>query len=228
MKKTFLFACMFCIVFTNSQTTVFEETFQTAIDPSLPTGWTSGDLDGSGLSWITADSPAISNPMGFSEKVVGSPEAAPDNLLISPIVNLPSGSNTLNFLIGTSTQNDTFDFDNHYAVYVLPSTSVFATNATPLLEQTISAGDTAFSQSVTIPSSLAGQQVIIYFRHFNSPNKGPLVIDTVTVLATTLSVTETENKIAADLYPNPSSDFIYIKTKSEISKMSLFDVSGKK
>jgi hypothetical protein len=209
----------------NAQTIIFEESFESTSAGNLPPNWLEVDRDGLGSIWGSDGAVSIIGPMGFSGRYCVNWEFEPDDLLITPVVNLPLGSLELTYKIGTYTYG-VLDFDNHFAVYVLPETSTFTGNEIPIFEQTISVGDIALNQTVDL-TSYAGQNIKIYFRHYNSDTKGFLIFDDVKITQSTLKVLEVKNDTKIKLYPNPVIDYLYLKTNSKINNVEIYDFVGR-
>nr|WP_314491349.1 T9SS type A sorting domain-containing protein [uncultured Chryseobacterium sp.] len=228
MKKTLSVFLISALSYFNAQITVFNETFESSVVPLLPTGWISQDLDGNGSGWVTDDGPATTDPMGFSGKICGGYESTPDNLLISPSISIPvGGSVALNFKIGTYTVGGILPFDNRYAVYVLPATDTFTTAAVPVLSELTIANDIAKAMLIDL-SGFAGQNIKIYFRHFNSVDKGIILLDDILIAQNVLSTSEVDYFDKIIVSPNPVVDVLYLKTKSKIRSAVIYDLSGRK
>lgn len=226
MKKRILFFLLLSSVCISAQTTIFSENFDTVNFPSVPTDWTTLDLDGDGSSWFTEDTSSVTDAFGFSGGVCGVYEDNPDNVLGTPSITLPAGNAlSLGFKIGTYT-GGFLDYANHYAVYVLPASATFSTSAVPLLEETIAGADLAYTKSVSL-NSFAGQAVKIYFRQFNSPFKGAIILDAVKITQGSLATLETKSKTQSVIYPNPTTDVLNIKSESIINNVTVVDMSGR-
>ncbi|ROI05607.1 MULTISPECIES: choice-of-anchor J domain-containing protein [unclassified Chryseobacterium] len=237
MKKNLFFTgviFLFTVLSIKGQTVIFEETFDF---PNGPNGWETIDRDGDGNEWTDIDDPGTTDPWGFSGKIVFSSSFTyngqsynPDNLLVSPAINLPTGNPaTLTFLIG-GYKEDMVNPDphEHYAVYVLPEGSAFQGTETPLLEETLPNAGVAFTKTISL-AAFAGQTVKLYFRHFNSNNQIILILDTVKVTVQgNLGTSETNPGSNPIIYPNPASDYVYLHSGSKITKAEVFDGTGRK
>jgi hypothetical protein len=240
MKKTLFSTMLVALALQfNAQTTIFEETFDSTAQSSLPTDWSTVDSDVNDFfKWAVWDGinaqtgQSITNPMGFSGSVatVPSNSGTSDHLLSTPEINLnPGGSYSLTFLIGTVKSGILFESNNYYAVYVLPASSVFTPSATPVIEESITQGDTAISKTINL-SNFAGQNIKIYFRQFNTtPGYRGLLLDNVRVTQQSqLGTSEIKQAANVAIYPNPTSDYVYLKSKSKITKAEVFDTAGRK
>lgn len=154
MKKLlfFIVSVSFCTVLhVNAQTVIFEEGFDSITEPNLPANWTTQDKDGDGKNWSgDSSSSSETDPYGFSGNFAYSLSysSTPDNLLITPAIVLPVGSSPkLAFLIGgLKVDVVVSNPQEHYAIYVLPSGSIFQGTEQPLLEETLPNAGTAFSK----------------------------------------------------------------------------------
>ncbi|WP_082632537.1 T9SS type A sorting domain-containing protein [Chryseobacterium sp. IHB B 17019] len=230
MKSLLLFGALTAAaVSLNAQTTIFNETFSSATPGVMPTGWTLADLDGDGFNWVPVIPPSSFDPdaMGFSGNCAYSFGFGGDNnLLISPLITLPAGSLTLTFQVGEFTSDGFLTPNSRYAVYVLPAANTYTGTETPIITETITTGDVAITKTIDI-SSFAGQSVKLYFRHYPTDLQ-TLLLDNVTITSATLGTSETGNKEQVGIYPNPATDFITIKSKSEIISTEVYDATGRK
>ncbi|MDH6253957.1 hypothetical protein M2347_003684 [Chryseobacterium sp. H1D6B] len=226
-KKLFLSTMLGAVLQVNAQTTIFNETFEAG--SSTANTWTVQDLDGDGNNWILDDQINTStDPMGFSGNVFTSVSffSTPDNLLSSPAVNLPAGGGlSLSFQVGVFSSLNPAE---HYAVYVLPVNAVFTGSETPVFEETFTVGEagTAVTRTVDI-SAFSGQDIKVYFRHYNTNSQFIIILDNVKVTQNTLGTLEA-GSAAAGIYPNPASDYIYLNTHDAIKKAEIFDMAGRK
>ncbi|QIY89812.1 T9SS-dependent choice-of-anchor J family protein [Chryseobacterium gallinarum] len=231
MKKTLFFTVLLGVVLhLNAQTVIFEENFESVTPPDLPPNWISEDRDGNDASnWITFPS----NISSFSGKVVViiSSSTTADHLLISPEINLVQGNAySLEFMIAAANFTLVNPPDNHYAVYVLPSNIAFTGTETPVLEENISTGNMAVARTVNL-SAFAGQKVNIYFRQFNPTSDEGLLLglDNIKVIeGAMLGTVETSSISGVGIYPNPASEYVYLKSKSKITHAEIFDITGRK
>ncbi|MDR6404358.1 hypothetical protein J2W57_003176 [Chryseobacterium ginsenosidimutans] len=165
--------------------------------------------------------------MGFSGDTAGSGGSDLDNLLISPSIVLPASSSTLTYKVAAFESPGFIIPNNTYMVYVLPASSTFTSTLTPVLTETITTGNTAITKTIDL-SSFAGQAVKLYFRHLSTAFQ-ILILDDVNVTSSmVLGTSETSNKGQVGIYPNPATDFITIKSKSEIISTEVYDATGRK
>jgi hypothetical protein len=211
----------------NAQTTIFNETFET----NSPTvnSWTLVDNDGDSQNWGIDDEPANTDPWGYSGRIYVSISAGttPDNLLVSPVITLPAGSNlSLSYQIGSFFPSLP---DEHYAVYVLPASAVFMGTEAPVTEETLTANEASVANTRTVDiSGSAGQDVKIYFRHYSTNNQLAIILDNVNITQNVLATSETSGHNNMGIYPNPTWDYLNVKTQSKIVNLEVYDMTGRK
>lgn len=237
-KKSFFCALLLLALWQVNAQTLLDETFESTADPDpitgigyLPSGWSAIDLNGDGLTWMVPDSyfSVYTDLMGFSGKIGAVPVdiASPNDALVSPVISLPAGGNyTLSYQVGTYT-GGFYAFDNLYAVYILPEGQTLNVNDTPFFEEVISAGDLAFDKSFDI-SGFAGQNIKVYFRIYDSLNKGYILLDNVKITQGILGTSEVRKKENFYLYPNPTTDELKIRSDAKVLKVSVTDMTGKR
>jgi hypothetical protein len=231
MKSLLLFGALTAAaVSLNAQTTIFNETFDTPTSNTLATNWSNQNLNGSTSNeWMSGDAASQTDPMGFSGDVAVSygVSGTYNNLLISPAVSLPTGSSTLTYKVAAFESAGIIIANSTYDIYVLPASSTFSSTLTPVFTENITTGNTASAKTIDL-SSFAGQAVKLYFRHYGS-NTQILILDDVKVTSpTVLGISEINNYEQVGVYPNPATDFITIKAKSEIISTDIFDATGRK
>ncbi|MBP2615438.1 T9SS-dependent choice-of-anchor J family protein [Chryseobacterium jejuense] len=235
MKKSLFFTVfvLVSIVFKfNAQTVILEENFDSSVVGTLPAGWETVNRSGTSITWrVTNEDPNV-DAIGFFGKTAGMLvlDTSSDQLLVSSAVNLPIGNSfSLTFLIGTYTGAGIYPSQQHYAVYALPEGETFTGSETPILEEDITVEDVAHSKTVDL-SAYAGQNVKIYFRQFNSTGDiGILLLDTIQLTQQPqLGTLEVELTQELEVYPNPSYDYVSLKSKSKIVKAEVFDLAGRK
>ncbi|AZA83848.1 hypothetical protein C1637_13555 [Chryseobacterium lactis] len=230
MKKTLFSTLLLSAALQfNAQTTIFEETFDSTPDYSLPSGWNNNSLNDTLWKWYCQPGSLGTNAMGFSGKIasVGKYNTTDDQSLVTPVITLSSGNSyLLTFLIGA------LGAEQRYAVYVLPAGNTFTGSETPVFEETISQERIALSQSIDL-SEYAGQDIKVYFRTFglNRVNSSAgYYLDNVRITQQPqLATSEVFLKSSGvGVYPNPTADYVYLKSPSKITKAEVFDSSGRK
>lgn len=237
MKKTlFLMTILGASLQFNAQTVILNEGFET-IPPgaNFPTGWTRqsriSTLGTYISSWKAMDMSSTTNAYGFSGTVAYMGVLAndpKDDLMISPDVNLSPGySYSLTFQAGTMTTAGRSPV-NKYAVYVLPAANTFTGSETPVFQETISIGNIAGLKSVDL-SSYAGQNVKVYFREFTQTANTYFLVDNIKIIQqSALGTSEAKLNSDIGIHPNPTSDYVQLKSKSKITKAEVFDMIGRK
>lgn len=210
----------------NAQTTVFNETFET----NSPTvnSWTKLNLDSNTANWILFNGTSATASMGFAGRSYFSASIGltPDNVLISPAIALPTGTLSLTYQIAAY---DTTKPAEHYAVYILPSGNLFTGSETPVFEETLTVAQAAVATTRTVNiTASAGQNSKIYFRHYNTTNQYGLLLDNVKIAQATLGTLEAVSAEQIGIYPNPTTDFIRIKSKTKVMNAEVYDISGRK
>ncbi|MBR4728293.1 MAG: choice-of-anchor J domain-containing protein [Clostridia bacterium] len=163
-----------------------------------PTGWTFVDSDGDGHGWNhnicdysvfdTRQSMHSGNGILYSESYLNhSGPLTPDNWAITPAIVVPEEAATLTFWV---TGQDSWDFAEHYGVYVyeaadpaapaLPAGKPADYMKTKLMEQTNDSPNAYVENTVDL-SDYAGKTVFLAFRHFDCTNQYHLNLDSVTV-----------------------------------------------
>lgn len=225
MKKKIFFCTLLCAILqVNAQMIIFNETFET--DSPTVNGWAHYSLDGGLINWQLTDESSTTNPWGFSGQVYESFSSfgSPDNVLNSPDITLPSNGNlSLSYQIGSSSLVAPAE---HYAVYILPAGSSFTGSETPVFEETLATAHMAITRTVDIASN-AGQDINIYFRHFDC-TQNTIILDNVKITQGTLGTLETVRDVNVGIYPNPTTDYLTIKSKAKILNSDIYDFSGKK
>lgn len=148
IKKLLIASTLGLGAFYFGQNTIFQENFE----PVTAANWGNVDLDGDGEKWefLNAELNEVDSfTGGFAVSFSWYLEAfTPDNALISPEIILPnSGSLNLKFKVAAG---DEELFDEHYAVYVIPSSATFTGSETPVFEETLDAGYTLAAKIVNV------------------------------------------------------------------------------
>lgn len=226
IRKLFFTAFLGAAFYSNAQTVVFQEDFES---PAARALWTIGDRDADTQSWEYLDAGVneVDSFQGFfATSFSWFLEAfTPDNTLTSPAIFLPAtGSLQLNFKVAAG---DDELFQEHYAVYVIPATSAFTGAEIPVFEETLDGGYLAAAKIINIDiSAYSGQNVKLVFRHYDCEDIFYVGIDDVKITQNILAVGNAENN-QIKIYPNPSSEYINIENVSDFKTARIFDFSGK-
>ncbi|AZA84618.1 hypothetical protein C1637_07210 [Chryseobacterium lactis] len=224
MKKVLFFMALLMTLCVNAQTIIFEENFDSTPQYALPSGWTTirGSSNILSKAWFCTY-PSAYNV--FSGRVCANAlaNANETNDLVTPEIALGSGNSyslSFSWLVYYKT--------NMLSVFVLEANDTFTGNETPVYQKQFSGTD------VLLPnidlSSYAGQNVKIYFR-----TKGLVdgltstdIDDVKITQQPLLGTSEIGANTTMGIYPNPSSDFVNLKTGSKITKAEVFDMAGRK
>lgn len=220
---------LFMGIYGSAQTVVFKEDFNQESTRSL---WTIGDRDGDKDTWEfvsaeEAETPSFTGDFAWSWSWFFG-VLTPDNTLTSPKISIPSNGNLeLSFKVSAADDEEGF-FEEHYAVYVIPSDSEFTGAEKPVFEETLDGGYFQTAKVVKVDiSSFAGQDVKLVFRHYDCSDILYLGLDDVEITQSVLAVSDSQ-KALVSIYPNPASDFIKIQNVKDVQKVRIFDMTGKK
>lgn len=228
MKKIFtLFIALAAMTISANAQTLLSEGFENG---SLPSGWTTLDVDGDGFIWEMVASPSMSCHGGegaiasASYDNDGQVALHPDNWLITPQVNLVGASTLTYWVCG----QDASYAAEHYGVYI-STTGTDPDNFTLLFEETIDANGGAkapgaYKQKAINLSAYSGN-VYIAFRHFNVSDMFWLNLDDVEISLGT-NIANVENSV--NVYPIPANNMVNVNANSNISNVEIYSISGQK
>lgn len=223
MFKQLLFIPLFMAATASAQTVVFTENF----DGNTTSNWMISDRDGDEENWEILNA-EVNEVVGFTGNFAVSfswylEAFTPDNLLISPQINLPTSSNLkLSYKVAAGDPDVNAE---HYAVYVIPASAVFAGTETAVYEETLSS-DVVKTVTVDV-SAYSGQNVKIIFRHYNCTDQFYMGIDDITVVDNATLATVEQLKDELVLFPNPVSNGLNISGASKINELKVFDMNGR-
>ena len=212
-----------------AQTVVFSEDFNEESTRSL---WTLVDRDGDGDNWEFADAVAeeIETFDGwFALSWSWYFEAfTPDNLLISPTFELPE-SGLVNLSFKVATLDDDEIFQEHYAVYVIPAGEEFSGNEEAVFEETLDHHYYFDPKVVNVDiSDFAGQEVQLVFRHYDVTDVLYISLDDISVTHEGTANTNDLNELKMSVFPNPTTDIVFINGLDKIENIRVFDMNGKR
>ncbi len=231
-KLFFASALLSCFAVSNAQVQIWQDNFN---DEDI-SDWTLYDDDGDGNNW--GDLFQIQNQAGvpvtpvslISRSWQANVALTPDNWAISPAINIAGAGGTLTVSWITQVAAQSWD-EEHYAVYVSTSPdqeSFLASNY--VLEETLGQGTNAgtpVNHTLDISSLIGEPQIYIAIRHFDSQDQDFISVDDVTVTASTLAVSDV-SKTSVSVYPNPTSDFLNLKSADKVLSTEVYDIVGKK
>jgi len=211
-----------------AQDTIFKEDFD---KEETRNQWIIGDRDGDADTWEfvnaeEAETPSFNGDFAWSFSwFYGA--LTPDNTLTSPKITLPaSGDLELSFKISAADDEEGF-YEEHYAVYVIPSGSEFTGSEAPVFEETLDGGYFQTAKLVKVDvSSFAGQDVKLVFRHYDCEDVLYIGLDDVMIENKTLGVSNVD-KNQFKIFPNPTSDYVKISGINKIKNVRVFDMTGK-
>ncbi len=182
MKKIYLLlsVSLFISLGATAQTTHFSEDFNDGL-----TGWTSNDLDGDSYNWsstvLSGTAFDAQGSVAYSESY-NNGALSPDNVLISPAINLASASGnvTLSYKIGSYR---TSYYSENFSVYVTGSISNINTviSGTPVHTFTNDQPQSMPTYTFDISSFAGDNSVYLVFRHHDCYDQYELILDDILV-----------------------------------------------
>jgi hypothetical protein len=149
----------------------------------------------------------------------------PDNVLISPPINMSaiSGNVSLSFKTGSSQATADGYFAEQISVYAVTDLATLPA-ATPIYNTTFTAGGL---NTVNLAiNSMAGQATVyLVFRHHNCTNQYLVMLDDI--LVTNGGVGIEENVLDAVVYPNPANDVLNINATEDLVSINVITMDGK-
>ncbi len=206
----------------NAQTTIWSS------DCEDLTGWIADDIDGDGQNWFYYTG---GDTIGFQPgQFIASPSmsASPDQVMRTPAINIPGNANDLTLTYRVAASND-LSYLETYAVYV-QEVGVGSRFDNKIHEATLADGgaNSAFLETISIPSNFAGKNVYFHFRHYNTSNQEFLMVDDVAVESgSTLSIGDTSFE-QFSIYPNPVKTELNFRSNENISSAEIYNLLGQK
>ncbi|PWN72316.1 hypothetical protein C1631_006880 [Chryseobacterium phosphatilyticum] len=224
MRKVLFFMSLLVVTSFTAQTTIFSENFNSVPEGQVPAGWmTTRNPNSEFNPWATNS--VNNNSLQRSCSVVLNWYYDYANLG-TPQIDLAAGYYySLSFLLRHDNGTNGSPI---FSIYVLPATATFTGTETPVFqEQLYPVNDV--TKTIDL-SPFAGQNVKIYFRvkALVSIFSFTSIDDFKITQQTSLGTSESTIKADAGIYPNPSSDFINLKTDSTVTKAEVFDQAGRK
>ncbi|WP_170828436.1 T9SS type A sorting domain-containing protein [Chryseobacterium soldanellicola] len=198
----------------------YSEDFDSTAIASLPTCTSSQNLS-AGIDWSVGDVTGIA---GFSSNVIFVYTDSEDTnaWFYTKGINLQAGVN----------YTFTFDYSNLASPQnfkVAYGTSPINTSMVNLIQDypDLNVG-TSTPASFTITPASTG----VYYFGFNnhSPatgNMGYVLVDNISLTGVSLATSENQLSNGVKVYPNPTSDYLYVKTDRKVVNVKIFDASGK-
>ncbi|WP_449401582.1 T9SS type A sorting domain-containing protein [Chryseobacterium wanjuense] len=202
----------------------YTENFNSSVNYAIPT-CTSMQAITAGSNWAVYDFTGLIT--GFSSKAVYTiPPTSPDanTWFYTAGINLQAGvSYTLSFNYG--------NYAAPQSLKVMYGTSPVNTSMTNLIND-FGSVNTMVSTPATFTITPASTGVYYFgfndYTPTNNGNAGAIAIDDISVTMATLSTSEnalSNNNVS--VYPTPTSDYLYIKSRQSIADAKVFDASGK-
>lgn len=152
------------------------------------------------------------------------PAGTANDWLVSPQINIPAAATGVN-LTWAATSMGAPSFLENYKVYISTTGNQVA-NFTTILKTVTNESVTGTYHTVNL-NSYVGQNVYIAFRD-DSNDEYIMLLDNIKVTSTNTLATADIVKKQTYFSPNPTSDFLNIKTDSKINSVSVVDITGKK
>lgn len=212
-----------------AQTTVFSEDFNEEATRSL---WTLVDRDGDGDNWEFADA-ELEDVESFEGWFALSwswyfEAFTPDNLLISPNIQLPD-TGQLELFFKVAALDDEEIFQEHYAVYVIPADAEFNGNEEAVFEETLDYHYYFEPKVVQVDiSDFTGQEVKLVFRHYDVTDILYISIDDIEVVHHETANINEVDRLKVNIFPNPTSDKVFVNGLNNVENIRVFDMNGKR
>ena len=156
--------------------TIIDEDFET-----VPTGWSSADIDGDGVNWGIGTPPGppahLTSDVLLSQSWNGA-ALTPDNYILTNEVTIPSSltSATLTYQVAPATLVNTW-YEEYYTVYWATDISTIAAiNASPQVKPGAIIVQAVVSENIDMTPYI-GQTGYLVFRHHNCTDEEYIAID---------------------------------------------------
>ncbi|MFK8045094.1 MAG: T9SS type A sorting domain-containing protein [Crocinitomicaceae bacterium] len=220
MKKLLFFVGTFMAL--NASAQIYEA--NDSADFSL---WTAYDLDQDGFDFEAFGDVNGMSAVSYSYDNASGAALTPDNLFVSPAIDLTNGSNVmLNFDVRGIDQSW---LGENYAIYVVSNTAALLTGTfpTPVKEESNGLGANTVSESIDISAEADGQSsVYIVIRHFQSTNEFAIGFNNLSITGNFASVEE-KKLTSVTAYPNPAADVLNISTNEAVASVKVMTMDGK-
>jgi hypothetical protein len=226
-KHSILGLLVVCSYQSFAQVSILSEDFQSGI----PVSFTLVDNDGltpdAAVAEYTAAWISVVDPEDNMNMVAGStsffdPTGEADRWLITPQLVLGTYGNSITW----DAKSHDASFPDDYLIMVSTSTADVSsfTDTIGLIQQEYAEWT---SRSVDLSAEgYNGQTIYIAFRN-NTNNGFKLYIDDISVTKEDPASVSVISQTQVAVYPNPTSDLVYIQAEAEITKIILSDLSGK-
>ena len=230
MKKTILLFCSILLTFSaNLQTILLDVDFQQGIPINFTVIDNDGNFPATAVSEYTSAWISTSDPDSLIDTVAAStsyftPSGTADRWLITPPLNLGSFGNYLSW----KAKSHDPSFPDDYLVLVSKSDNQIS-SFTDTIGYIIEENSQWTEREVDLADSIFANQTI-YIAFINTTNDGfKLYLDDLLFRSEDPVSTYSINSLNDfKVFPNPSSDYVYIDTHSEINYIEIRSYSGKK
>ena len=201
------------------------ESFESGVFP--PYCWTQADEDGDGQSWFAYGADPYAGDSSAATASWNGTPLTPDNWLITPQLELGTGEE-LRFYVAA--QDPDWSLEN-YSVYISTTGNAVADFDTELWTETLASTD--WAERTLDLSAYDGQTVYLAFRHHDVTDQFVMKIDNVVLPGTEIdcatSVSELENEVRLNVYPNPNNGDFSIMNEGMAGNflIEMMDVTGK-
>jgi hypothetical protein len=214
MKNFTLLLVLFFTFTLTAQVNLYYEDFESYTptdnvgeDTDIPAGFLSYDVDGDGYNWGLTNPINFTQPMGdiytgnfiMSASYItvgaggngGQGALSPNNILVLPMISIPSDADDVNLTYYVGSGTDTSFFSETYSITVTASSDeadILA--ATPVFTTTLAFQGGEYN-TISL-NDFIGQDVYIAFRHHDTFDQWLLGIDEISVDSEILSVTDNQ------------------------------------
>jgi hypothetical protein len=197
-----------------------------------PAAWALQSLDTDTLNWGISSIQAFPNqgPVALSQSWVQAGPLNPDNLLISPPINLTnvSGNVALSFSIGSPETTASGWYEEYLSVYVsdgVTQAAVGAALAAPVHSAVLSGGDSVYTYTYDITALAAGKDsAMLWFRHHNCTDENFIILDDISVFS---PASVNDLSLSAKVYPNPAKDVLNVVVEGDEVEVTISTLEGK-
>ncbi|MDO5614733.1 MAG: T9SS type A sorting domain-containing protein [Cruoricaptor ignavus] len=237
MKKNYIVALLLSSFFAYSQEIIFSEDFQD--EEKVLSTWRYSDEDRDGFIWSIVYGSNFTLPAGFGDEnnsMFGSTGYStmpghvgatdPDNLLISPLIELPADRDCiLEYKIGN--YYEYFGMDNNYQLFIIEEDEDYFPTLEPITQRNFNGTHIAFEEKVDL-SAYKGKKIHLFFRHHNSFFQWYLLLDDI-VIKTKEDLSTTENNAIGkgQIYPNPTSDILNLDGFEGMKSYQILDMNSR-
>lgn len=218
MKQFYKLAIVFAIL-PITFSAQYSQSFDSA---TMPSDWTviNGGDPGTWKTWTGYDSTFNSSHSGTHFLGLEYGSTAHSDYAISPAITITAGvSDKLTFWARNRGAGLVEQFDVKVST-TTPTEAAFTTNIVSALKP-----PTSWTQYTYDLTAYIGQTIYIAF-YSNTTDVWFVGIDDFQVFGTNLKVSEANIKTAS-VYPNPIKDILNIDSKTKITEISIYDLSGK-